>query len=88
MQDEFIEEDGIVTVPCPDPECDEMYDVSTKDKPESLVDNCNGCDKKIWFHWDLNPGYFNIYSGDGGKNNHSKRYRRTVKNEVRFWSPL
>lgn len=88
MQDEFTEESGTVTVPCPDPECSEIHDISTMDKPESLVNNCNECNKKIWLHWDLNPGYFNIYSGDGGGNSYSQRYCRTTKNDVLVWSQL
>ena len=49
MQDEFTEESGTVTVPCPDPECSEIHDISTMDKPESLVNNCNECNKKYGF---------------------------------------
>jgi len=88
MRDKFNEENRTVTVPCPDSECDEMHDVSTTDKPEHLVNSCDGCNKKIWLQWDLNPGYFNIYSGDGGGNDYSQRYRRTIEDNVRFWSPL
>jgi len=85
MQNRLIEEDGNVTVPCPDPECNEMYDLSTINKPDSLVNSCDGCNKKIWLHWDLNPNGVTIYLGDGGKNNHSQRYRRTIENDTRVW---
>lgn len=91
MVEKFFESREIVCVPCPDPDCDEKYDVTIIGKiEEKLSNSCEGCDKRIYVFEGGSDPYarsFTIKSGAGNPTEYKQRYKR-VDLEKGIWKSL
>ena len=68
---EVEQKDNSIVIPCPNPNCNEEYDVTVKgiDLTETLTENCDGCGNKVRVHDELTSlGAFNFHCiKEGGR---------------------